>query len=171
MRARDNILSCFVLIFSLFRWGEVDSSYLCCEKMKGFLSFRELLLVTTARFLLCVMILENIFQAITIRNQVWLIARTSRKCDWNCLLCLQIQLKYKNIENAMLFKLNSFKLLFLRFWMMPKKQAFLCSFQTYVTRNSLKDVQVFSLYSYSTIQDRPFLPLNFNVFIQTSLFV
>ena len=161
MRARDNILSCFVLIFSLFLWGEVDSSYHCCEKMKGLLCFRELLLVTTARFLLCVMIFENIFQAITIRNQVWLIARTSQKCDWNCLLCLQIQLKYKNIENTMLFKLNSFKLLFLRFWMMPKKQAFLCSFQTYVTRNSLKDVQVFSLYSYFNNTGQAFSPVKF----------
>ena len=43
---------------------------------------------------------------------------------------LQTQFKYKNIEN-----LNSFKLLFLRFLMMPKKQVFHSSFQTYLTRN------------------------------------
>ena len=39
LRARDNILSCLVLIFSLFLQGEIDSSNHCYEKMKVFLCF------------------------------------------------------------------------------------------------------------------------------------
>ena len=39
-RARENILSCFVLIFSLFLQGEIDSSYHCYEKRRVFFVFR-----------------------------------------------------------------------------------------------------------------------------------
>ena len=46
-----------------------------------------------------------------------------------------------------------------------KKRAFLFSFQTYITRNSFKDVQGFSSFIFSECRT-PFLPWNFNAFIQ-----
>ena len=56
--------------------------------------------------------------------------------------CGHKQLKYKNVDNTKVLNEVALNSIF-GFELYRKKQAFLFSFQTYITRNSLKDVQGF----------------------------
>ena len=117
-------------------------------KNEGFSLFLRIIASYNRKILLCVMTFKNVFQAITIWNQVKLILYVEMR---RCFVITRLKLSTvaTNSWNIKMLitpwflnevALNSI----FGFELYRKKQAFLFSFQTYITRNSFKDVQGFS---------------------------